>query len=379
MDNYCSQKFWWFGVDIEKQESTSCCSATADRIDIDWLTNNSGQLFNTTKLKLERQLLLNDSRPPSCTACWQAEDRGIPSRRQLSNSQIKTHTNLNSTPSSLNIIIGSDCNLTCSYCCKQFSSAWSTDLVDNGEYQVSDPNRYSMTQKDKVIYKLSQKELMRSKTRNVLLDEIALLPAEKIMITGGEPFLNLDLANLVLKAVRSKSLEIWTGLGVNTHRLINELEKIKHIPNVNLVISAENIRELYEFNRYGNSYIKFINNLKIVKESGIPFRFNLTLSNITLFGLADFFNEFNAYPMTFNMCNDPTFLSINVLDNTSKLKLSKLLVTFKSIMPDIIESINTPCSQKQKQEAAVFIKEFARRRNLSLSIFPESFINWINE
>jgi hypothetical protein len=48
-------------------------------------------------------------------------------------------------------------------------------------------------------------------------------------------------------------------------------------------------------------------------------------------------------------------------------------------MPDIIESINTPCSQKQKQEAAVFIKEFARRRNLSLSIFPESFINWINE
>jgi hypothetical protein len=36
-------------------------------------------------------------------------------------------------------------------------------------------------------------------------------------------------------------------------------------------------------------------------------------------------------------------------------------------------------SQKQKQEAAVFLKEFARRRNLSLSIFPESFINWINE
>ena len=379
MDNYCSQKFWWLGVDIEKQETTSCCTATADRIDIDWLTSNSGQLFNTTKLKTERQLLLDNNRPSSCTVCWQAEDRGIPSRRQLSNSQIKTHTNLNSTPSSLNIIIGSDCNLTCSYCCKQFSSAWSTDLVVNGEYQVDEPNRYSMTQKDKVIYKLSQKEMMRSKTRSALLDEIALLPAEKIMITGGEPFLNLDLSDLVSKAVCSESLEIWTGLGVNTHRLVNEIEKIKTTPNIRIVISAENIESYYEFNRYGNSYEKFLSNLEVIKQSGIPFYFAATVSNITLFGLSEFISTFGDHKIVFNTCNDPEFLSINVLDDDSKLRLTELLTNSKAKIPDIIKGINAPCSQKQKQQAAVFIKEFARRRNLSLSIFPESFINWINE
>lgn len=379
MDNYCSQKFWWFGVDIEKQETTSCCTATADRIDVEWVTQHPGQLFNTNNLKNDRQMLLDNNRPSSCSVCWQAEDRGIPSRRQLSDSQVKTHTDLNSTPRSLNIIIGSDCNLTCSYCCKQFSSAWANDLVVNGEYQVGSPNRYSMTQKDKVIYKLSQKEIMRSKTRDMLLDEIALLPAEKIMITGGEPFLNLDLSNLVVNAVCSKSLEIWTGLGVNTQRLVNEIEKIKATPNISIVISAENIESYYEFNRYGNSYEKFLTNLEVIKQSGIPFKFAATISNITLFGLSDFINAFGDYKIMFNICNDPEFLSINVLDDTSKHKLTKSLANTKVKIPDIIKGMNVPCSQHQQQETAIFIKEFASRRNLSLDIFPESFIEWINE
>lgn len=379
MDNYCSQKFWWFGVNIEKQETISCCTAAADRVDIEWVTRNPGQLFNTDKLKNDRQLLLDNNRPPSCAVCWQAEDRGLPSRRQLSNSQIKTHTELTSTPRSLNIIVGSDCNLTCSYCCKQFSSAWAADVVVNGEYQVSDPNRYSMTQKDKVIYKLSQKEIIKSKTRNMLLDEISLLPAEKIMITGGEPFLNLDLSKLVVNAVCSESLEIWTGLGVNTQRLINEIEKIKATPNISIVISAENIESYYEFNRYGNSYEKFLTNVDVIKKSGIPFKFAATVSNITLFGLSDFINVFGDYEIMFNTCNDPDFLSINVLDDDSKRKLTESLANIKGKIPDIIKGMNTPCSQTQKQESAIFIKEFANRRKLSLDIFPESFIDWINE
>ena len=379
MDNYCSQKFWFLGVDIEKQETQSCCTATPAKVDIEWINNHPGQLFNTSELKSDRELLLAGTRVPSCTVCWKAEDRGVISRRHRTNRQLRTHTNINSTPAVLNILIGSDCNLTCSYCCKQFSSSWTADIVNNGEYQVSDPNRYSMTQKDKVIYKLSQKEILKSDGRSILLDEIGLLSAETIDITGGEPFLNLDLFNLVSKLSFSESLKIFTGLGVNTQRLTNEIEKIKEIPNIMLVVSAENIGSYYEFNRYGNSYINFLNNLEIIKKSGIPFKFAATLSNITLFGLIDFINEFQEHDITFNLCNDPNFLSINVLDDESKFNFSNSLVTIESKIPTLIESINTPCSQKQKQEAAVFIKEFARRRNLSLSIFPKSFINWINE
>ena len=379
MNNYCSQKFWWFGVDVEKQEAQSCCTATSDRIDIDWIKNNPGQLFNTPTLLADRKMLLDNKRATSCAVCWQAEDRGVISRRQQSDSQVKTHTEINATPRVLNIIIGSDCNLTCSYCCKQYSSAWAADLVDNGEYQIGDHNRYSMTKKDKVIYKLSQKEILKSSNRSEILDEVALLSAETISITGGEPFLNLDLANILSNLSRSKSLEIWTGLGVNTQRFINELEKIKLIPNVNLIISAENIKYHYEFNRYGNSYSKFLDNIEVIKQSGIPFKFAATVSNTTLFGLADFINEFGEYEIMFNLCNDPDFLSINVLDDDSKLKILESLSTVKLKITNLESTISTPCSQSQKKEAAIFIKEFASRRNLSLDIFPKSFINWINE
>ena len=379
MDNYCSQKFWYLQVDIEKQESQSCCTATIDPIDIPWLKNNSGQLFNTPALKNDRKILLEDKRVPSCAVCWEAEDRGVVSRRQRTNSQVVTHSDLNSTLKVLNIVIGSDCNLTCSYCCKQYSSAWSSDLVNNGEYQVSNTNRYSMTKKDKVIYKLSQKEITKSSNRRLLLEETALLSAETIFISGGEPFLNLDLANLVSKLSFSKSLEIFTGLGVNTHRFTKEIEKIKEIPNVTLVVSAENIGSHYEFNRHGNSYTRFLDNLEVIKKSGIPFKFASVLSNITLFGLVDFLKEFKDCDIGFNICNDPNFLSVNVLDDESKFKLSESLDNIELKIPGLIESINAPCDQMQKQQAAIFIKEFASRRNLSLDIFPKSFIDWINE
>lgn len=379
VNNYCSQKFWYLQVDIEKQESQSCCTAAVDSIDIQWLKNNSGQLFNTPDLKNDRKMLLNNERPLSCTVCWQAEDRGLVSRRQRTNSQQVTHSDLNSTVEVLNIIIGSDCNLTCSYCCKQYSSAWSSDLVDNGEYFVDDSNRYRMTKKDKIIHKLSQKEITKSPNRRLLLEETALLSAETIFISGGEPFLNLDLVNLVSKLSFSRSLEIFTGLGVNTQRFINEIEKIKEIPKITLIISAENVGALYEFNRFGNSYTRFLDNLEIIKKSGIPFKFASTLSNITLFGLTDFINEFKDYNIGFNMCNDPEFLSVNVLDDQSKLKLFESLNKIKIQIPGLMESINMSCSQSQKQQAASFLKEFASRRNLSLDIFPKSFINWISE
>jgi molybdenum cofactor biosynthesis enzyme MoaA len=213
----------------------------------------------------------------------------------------------------------------------------------------------------------------------VLLNEVALLTADIIRITGGEPFLNLDLVNLISMMPTSKSIEIWSGLGVNQSRLINEIEKIKHVPNLNIVVSAENIGKHYEFNRYGNSFDTFTDNLEVIKRTNIPFKFAATISNTTVFGVADFVNEFHEYDIDFNLCEDPDFLSISVLDDESKVKLSKSLKELGLKIPGLIETIIAPCSQKQKQEAAIFIKEFANRRNLSLDIFPESFIKWINE
>jgi organic radical activating enzyme len=380
MNNYCSQKFWWLTVDLEKQTTASCCTATEEQIDKNWIKDNPGKLFNTPSLIRDRELFLEDKRVPNCDVCWKAEDAGITSRRLSLESNLKTHTDLYSTPSVLHFIVSSDCNLTCSYCSKQFSSSWAQDIVKNGSYNVSsDVNRYQMTTRDRVIFKMSQKELENAPTRSLLLNEVTLLNYDKIIITGGEPFLYLNLFNLIKNLNATTTIEIWTGLGVNSKRLSSEIEKIKSIPNVCIVISAENINELYEFNRFGHTYHQFCKNLEILKESSIPLKFNATMSNTTIFGLADFIENYQDYDISFQLCLHPTFLSPNVLDSESKHRVLESLSIYKERLKSLFETVPQDYTIDQKIELTNFIKEFAKRRNLSLDIFPKSFIKWINE
>jgi len=379
LDNYCSQKFWWLTVDLEKQTTASCCTASEEKIDKNWIKDNPGKLFNTPSLINDREFLLENKRVPSCDVCWKAEDAGLTSRRLRMESNLKTHTDLYSTPSILNLIVNSDCNLTCSYCCKQFSSAWANDILKNGSYNVSDISRYQMTARDRIIFKLSQKELENASSRSLILNEVTALNYDKIIITGGEPFLYLNLFNLIKNLNVNETIEIWTGLGVNTKRLTAEIEKIKSIPNICIVISAENINEFHEFNRFGQTYHQFCKNLEILKESNIPLKFSATISNTTIFGLADFIENYQGNNIDFKLCLHPTFLSPNVLDSESKHRVLESLLIYKERLKPLFDTVPQDYTVDQKNELKSYINEFAKRRNLLLDIFPKSFIKWINE
>jgi organic radical activating enzyme len=372
---YCNQKFWWLSVDIERLQTFSCCAATPSRIDFAWLKDNPGQLFNSPQLKQERTAMLNNQPVDSCVAtCWRAEAKGLTSRRLVMNGDLHTHTNVTATPENLHIIVGTSCNMTCSYCCKQYSSAWRKDIVDNGPYLTSlTDDRYIINPMDRIIGKLSQKDIGGSDVSSRLIDEIKLLCADvkEVTITGGEPFLYNGLSKLIDIIPDNINIEIWTGLGVDAKRFVRELEMISR-PNVSLVISAENTGKLYEFNRYGNTWQRFLENLSHIK---IDHKFNATISNLTIHGLSDFTQMFDD--IIFSPCNDPDFLAINVMDDTSKLMLlDKLPVAARTM---IEESIHVSPAEKQRHDLKMYINEFANRRNLSTAIFPKHFVDWIQQ
>jgi len=185
---YCSQKFTFLTVDVEKRLIYSCCAATPEKIDLNWLKNNTGQLFNTPLLQSERQMMLDNIPVASCEAnCWKPERKNITSRRKWSNSQVKTITDIQTTsPQTLNINLGSTCNLTCSYCCKQYSSAWRQDILNNGPYL--DQDRYTPTNQDRLLLKISQNEHKESTTFQLILDEVSKFDRlQTINVSGGEP------------------------------------------------------------------------------------------------------------------------------------------------------------------------------------------------
>lgn len=382
---YCSQKFWWLTIDIEKQQTLSCCSATPQKINVNELKEQKTGLFNTPNLIKEREYMLAGTPVDSCyKTCWVPENNHLPSRRLLMGSNRPTHTSLISQPEVLHLILASDCNMTCVYCCKQYSSAWKKDIIDNGTYNVSiNDDRYIINNQDKILFQLSQQQIANSSTANFLSDEIESVFLNSpnlnlVNISGGETFLYYNLAHIVNTVPKNVSVIVLTGLGVNPTRFKRILNQLNH-PKLEIIVSAENINNFYEFTRWGNSWKIFEENIKALEESKCNYSFNATISNLTLFGLADFYDYVGNTTVTFQPVTDPDFLAINVLDRNSKVSISQMFNRLPNDVTSAIQtSFNSDPTELQQKNLSKYILEFIRRRRLSLDIFPESFTKWIS-
>ena len=367
-------------VDFEKRLTYSCCSAVPTKIDLSWIKKNPGKLFNTPQLHQERQSMLDDIPVDSCKiACWTPEQQGLVSRRNLCQSDIKTHDTMESRPNVLNIILGSDCNLTCSYCDKQYSMSWLRDIKDHGGYL--DIPKFKLTPMDLIKLNVSQKEQEETDGFKTLIKEINLFKNidKKIIITGGEPFLYNNLPNLLNNLPESPLVEFYTGLGVNNKRLKNQLDKISNIKNLNITVSAENIDKSHEFNRYGNSHSEFCKNVDLLQKYGFNVKFSSVVSNLTVFGLVDFVNHYGNENIGYQFCVDPNFLRVNVIDPYSLDNIIPVIESSDiSIKEEILKNLQIPSTKEQQQQCSIFLKEFARRRNLSLDIFPQTMLQWLN-
>lgn len=331
-------------------------------------------LFNTPLLQQERKQMLSNIPVDSCkNSCWNPEAIGASSRRTKSNSTLVTHTDVISTPETINIVLGSDCNLTCSYCCKFYSTAWARDVIDGGPYL--DENRYLITPDDQLKIKLGQKKYLETNSYQILFDEIVAVSKNSryVEISGGEPFLYNNLTAVIEKL--NRPVTVYSGLGVSESRLKTMLNKIKNF-DVTLSISAENCDGFYEFNRHGNSFSRFTDNLKLIEDAGIKYKFSSVISNLTIFGFADFLNKFKSVDIDVNFCNDPHYLSVHVLPNNLKQRL--LENNYGRYTADIHKTLTTEFSQLEFNKFQTYIKKFVQRRNLDINIFPEEFVKWVN-
>lgn len=379
---YCSQKFTQLSVDIEKNTMCSCCAADVSNVPVKWLRDHPGQLFNTIELRDERTLMLSGTPVTSCArSCWEPERTNQVSRRVKSGSQQLTHTDLSGSLEHLTIHLTSDCNLTCVYCCKQYSSAWRNDIDVHGGYPVTDPTgRFTLNTHDMLRKKLSQRELSHVDSRNTTLTEVCssmLSPTLKsVEISGGEPFLNNHLGYLIQHVPNSVRLKIKTGMGVNNSRFRAEISKLTSVPNLTISISAECVGDMYETVRYGNTWENFVDNLAVLKELGIHYEFGMTLSNLTIFGLMDFLSFINGARYTFSICTEPSFLSLKVLDDESKR-----LVNSREYPTDIARVISAACAvspgENERDSLSKYLREYCLRRNLDLGMYPTSFKEWI--
>lgn len=378
-DFYCSEKFTWLSVDLEKRQSYSCCAVKPHAIDLGWAKNNPGQLFNTPHLIEERQTMLSGQPVASCQSpCWEPERQNITSRRMLYSTQEKLFNSTRvSAPENLHIMLGSTCNMTCSYCCKQYSSAWTRDLQENGPY--TDQDRFKIFPIDKILTKISQTEHQTSVGYLSLVEEIESLHAtDCVYLTGGETFLYNNFAEFVNRISVNNRVKIFTGMGVNPTRFKSQLSKLINRDRITLIVSAENCNDLYEFNRFGNTWQNFNTNLAEIENQKFDWYFSSVISNLTIFGFAEFAKQFEGRYIKYEFCSDPDFLNVNVLDDASKDHVIGMLNNSNIDFKDkLISSIAAVTTEQHRNQLSLYLTEFARRRKLNLDIYPSTFVQWL--
>jgi hypothetical protein len=387
-DYYCSNKFTFLKIDFEKQTTYNCHAATPHPIDFAWLEHNPGQLFNTPINMFERELMLDNQRNPSCEQnCYPAEDRGQVSTRMLQSTPDRQYTEVLTQPKLIDFTLFSECNLTCSYCCKEYSSAWRNDLLKNGSYELpnyDNQNRMKLLPIDIVSGKVSQKEKANLPKIKLLLDQVykILDQVEILTITGGEPFLNNMLPEMLEKFKTIPRVDLFTGLGVNTERFKKILSVVSQYKNINLCISAESTEKNYEFNRYGMTWQNFQERLKIIQDLGIRFEFHCTISNLTVLGFKDFYKLYKDVKLHIDFVHHPDFMSAGNLDPASKQQVMADLLPYQDDVKiqQILQTVDSNhVNNDHRLTMATWLEQFASRRQLDLNLYPTTFLDWLKQ
>jgi organic radical activating enzyme len=153
----CLAKWQQVSLHLPTGLNNSCYHPPLHQIDETLLKDNPSALHNTPHKKAQRVIMLKQERPAECSYCWTQEDLGNLSDRHYRSGEpwaaehfeeIKNYTGEEDViPSYVEVNFNHACNLKCSYCSPQFSSAWAEEVARYGGFPTStihnDPSHFT--------------------------------------------------------------------------------------------------------------------------------------------------------------------------------------------------------------------------------------------
>jgi organic radical activating enzyme len=308
MDTFCVLP--WVGREMGWNARETHCCLLPKKYDIDQIKSD----------------LLAGVKTPACQKCWNLEEHGLKSDRQVKNSALDFYWdkdlesikqdavdgNLNDIVM-LKLITSYTCNATCISCGPSASSSWAQLIRrDNPEIQL---NSYKFIDIDKIKTKVNFKEL------------------KMLSLIGGEPLYekkNFDLlehlvelgnTNIFLSMVTNGSVEL-------TSRQKQILSKFK---NINFSVSIDGIESVFEYLRYPLNWTDLNDNLTFFRELTNNISSNYTLSNLNIL-------YHNKTVEWFD--NNNIVYSVNPIYNPSWLRPSALPESIKQVLKRQLSQID---------------------------------------
>ena len=344
----------WTGVYIQPNGEVRNCAITKDTLgninDTDLESILRGELNQTIK-----QDMLNDIKHPRCGQCHRLEQNQKKSFDQVSNrvwyiKKLKNSDfNLYDSPDNFNLKIldlrwKNTCNFACVYCDSDLSSRWAKEL---GQPQKIESDALA-------------------KSLNFVYENLQ--QVEHIYLAGGEPLLmreNQILLEKLLIINPNVEIRINTNLSTLNNDIYRLLKKFK---NVHWTVSIDNLKEEFEYVRYGGEWNVFLDNLKILTADFNIINFNLVwcvLNGQSILDCIDFLvNElgFHENAIIVNPLESPLWLNVN---NLPDYKLDEIA---NKINTKIKQTNSTFCLNNSLVLMLNFIdKNFKKDLNLTFS------------
>jgi sulfatase maturation enzyme AslB (radical SAM superfamily) len=250
-----------------------------------------------------------DRQPVACNACWNVEKHGHKSRRQ---SAIEFFQD--SKPDYEVKLQGIDhsatwaCNLACIMCGPYNSSLWATEKK---------LNKSDLTQLGRSFQK-----------NNNILNKLNLTQVKKIHFNGGEPMLNNDQTNLLIKLEQQGILENLF-ISYNTNGTVMPSKKIMELWSqarlVKLFFSIDATGDAFEYIRWPGNWQQTSRNMLEMKNNlpdNVMFGFNVTVGSYNLMELPDLYDWFDQNLAT-NRAGDQSDLCWQLANNFDPQELPR--------------------------------------------------------
>lgn len=323
--------------------AASCCKAYSDPLSS---FDNIKQL--TDSWDHQRELLQHGHEIPSCNFCWQRESQGQQSYRHL---KVKEAVN------QIELYLDNTCNQMCGYCGPKFSSTWENSISKHGLFrnvsQDANENLKVLPVTVDTQYWLDQvHQYIQQQPDNTVY----------LKLLGGEPLMQIKHLEKLLSFNSNKirQLRINTNLNPPNNKFL--LWLLENVP-VNQMFFDVSLDATPEFNhvpRAGFDQQRFLENLELLQQHRVRYKFLSVVSVLNIFGLTQFLDwgKNNNHTIELLPINNPECLDPKFIPNSFKDQINPNGLPI--FVQDILKSCNTTVDTKLHEQYNYLLEYFER-------------------
>lgn len=271
--------------------------------------------YNLEEIKLD---MLAGRRSTSCQKCWNLEDAGIKSNRQLNNETLDFYFDKDlATVFELcqqgkdeilhyKIATSNTCNSLCITCSSGSSSAWGQLERRNG---VVPATNWTL-EIDSVA------------------DDINFAQAKSFGFLGGEPLLSAANFKILERLIEHGNTDCFINFQTNGSVELSQRQKdiLEHFTNINMSFSIDGIGPVFEYLRYPLKWDSVLENIEYCRSHGMMVSACYTVSNLNLLYHKETCAWFDKNDIRYfvNLVYDPPHFRIGALPQQVKEQLPKL-------------------------------------------------------